>query len=207
MSVRKIKQVLKKNGYQVAGVEYLRGSSVCESEWVFQVTDFEKEMILEHGADYFVISDFSSCNELGGNAEDVMEILDNLPELSEIPICRAVRFVREHSQDLARKLINEIPAEYIEHQPDLKCIAVTPKGQYCMTAPISMKKNEVYITALNELLDTLSIVEHLNGIDACLAYITLMNMNKNDSILCPKTGKVFKKQNIKNAVTYWKACQ
>ena len=85
MSTRKIKSALNKKSIPFIKIEWVRGNSECESEWFIELTDGTKRDLLEASkkdskgeitADHF---DYS-----GGNAETVMEFIDELPSLKVV---------------------------------------------------------------------------------------------------------------------------
>ena len=82
MSTRKIKSALNKKGIPFMKIEWVRGDSQCESEWFIKFTEGTKRDLLEASKkdgegeltkDHFEYS--------GGNAETVMEFIDELPNL------------------------------------------------------------------------------------------------------------------------------
>ncbi|HRA28956.1 MAG TPA: hypothetical protein PLT61_05320 [Acinetobacter johnsonii] len=82
MSTRKIKSALNKKGIPFIKVEWVRGNAECESEWFIELTEGTKRDLLEASkkdskgeltADHFKYS--------GGNAEAVMEFIEELPSL------------------------------------------------------------------------------------------------------------------------------
>lgn len=82
MSTRKIKSALNTKGIPFIKIEWVRGNAECESEWFIEFTEGTKRDLLEASkkdiegeltADHF--------NYSGGNAEAVMEFIDELPSL------------------------------------------------------------------------------------------------------------------------------
>lgn len=87
MSTRKIKQVLKKKGYELLDVKVLPWTLMGETEWLILVPVHQQELIIEHGGDYFCEQDFESgSGYFGGDAEYIAEALDCLPDLSKIKV-------------------------------------------------------------------------------------------------------------------------
>lgn len=85
MSTRKIKSALNKKGIPFIKIEWVRGNSECESEWFIEFTEGTKRDLIEASkkdsdgeltADHF--------NYSGGNAEYVMEFVDELPSLKVV---------------------------------------------------------------------------------------------------------------------------
>lgn len=82
MSTRKIKSALNKKGIPFMNIEWVRGNSECECEWFIEFTEGTKRDLFQASkkddegeltADHF--------NYPGGNAEAVMEFIDELPSL------------------------------------------------------------------------------------------------------------------------------
>ena len=82
MSIRKIKSALNKKGIPFIKIEWIRGNYECESEWFIDFTNETKRDLIEASkkdgegeltADHF--------NYSGGNAECIMEFVDELPSL------------------------------------------------------------------------------------------------------------------------------
>ena len=82
MNTRKIKSALNKKSIPFMGIDVQRGNSVCETEWFIEFTEGTKRDLLEASKkdgegeltkDHFEYS--------GGNAETVMEFIDELPSL------------------------------------------------------------------------------------------------------------------------------
>lgn len=82
MSTRKIKAALNKKGIPFIKIEWVRPDACCESEWFIEFTEGTKRDLIEaskkddEGAlteDHFKYP--------GGDAEAVMEFIDELPSL------------------------------------------------------------------------------------------------------------------------------
>lgn len=82
MSTRKIKSALNKKCIPFIKIEWVRADAHCESEWFIEFTEGTKRDLFEASkkdiegeltADHF--------NYSGGNAEAVMEFIDELPSL------------------------------------------------------------------------------------------------------------------------------
>jgi hypothetical protein len=82
VSTRKIKSALNKKGIPYVKIEWVRPDSFCESEWFIKFTEGTKRDLIEVSkrdgegeltADHF---DYP-----GGDAEAVMEFVDELPNL------------------------------------------------------------------------------------------------------------------------------
>ena len=82
MSTRKIKSALNKKGIPFIKIEWVRGNSECESEWFIEFTEGTKRDLLEaskkDGEGELTQDHFEYA---GGNAETVMEFVDELPSL------------------------------------------------------------------------------------------------------------------------------
>ena len=82
MSTRKIKSALNKKGIPFINIEWVRGNSECESEWFIEFTEGTKQDLFEasikDGVGELTAAHF---NYSGGNAESVMEFIDELPSL------------------------------------------------------------------------------------------------------------------------------
>ena len=82
MSTRKIKSALNKKGIPFIKIEWIRGNAECESEWFIEFTEGTKRDLLEaskrDGEGELTKDHFSYP---GGNAEYVMEFIDELPSL------------------------------------------------------------------------------------------------------------------------------
>ncbi|ENW00189.1 hypothetical protein F938_00833 [Acinetobacter bereziniae LMG 1003 = CIP 70.12] len=82
MSTRKIKSALIKKGIPFINIEWVRGNSECESEWFIEFTEGTKQDLFEaskkEGKGELTTDHF---NYPGGNAETVMEFIDELPSL------------------------------------------------------------------------------------------------------------------------------
>ena len=82
MSTRKIKSALNKKSIPFIKIEWVRGNSECESEWFIEFTEGTKRDLLEASkkdAEGELTKDHFSYP--GGNAEYVMEFIDELPSL------------------------------------------------------------------------------------------------------------------------------
>ncbi|MCO8088194.1 hypothetical protein [Acinetobacter indicus] len=82
MSIRKIKSALNKKGIPFIKIKWVRPDLHCESEWFIEFTEGTKRDLIEASkkdgegeltADHF--------NYSGGNADEVMEFIDELPSL------------------------------------------------------------------------------------------------------------------------------
>ena len=82
MSTRKIKSALNKKGIPFIKIEWVRGNAECESEWFIEFTEGTKRDLLDtskkDGEGELTVDHF---NYAGGNAEAVMEFIDELPSL------------------------------------------------------------------------------------------------------------------------------
>ena len=87
MSTRKIKQVLKKKGYEVLEVRVLPWTWHGETEWLVLVPKDQQDLIVKHGSDYFCGQDFAGEGHFGGNAEYIEEALEFLPDLTKLESC------------------------------------------------------------------------------------------------------------------------
>lgn len=82
MSTKKIKSALNKKGIPFIKIEWVRGNAECESEWFIEFTEGTKRDLFEASrkdADGELTPDH--FNYSGGNAETVMEFIDELPSL------------------------------------------------------------------------------------------------------------------------------
>lgn len=82
MSTRKIKSALNKKGIPFIKIEWIRPDACCESEWFIEFTESTKRDLIEaskrDGEGELTQDHF---NYPGGNAEYVMEFIDELPSL------------------------------------------------------------------------------------------------------------------------------
>ncbi|AWL29248.1 hypothetical protein DJ533_12060 [Acinetobacter defluvii] len=86
MTTRKIKQVLKKKGYELLDMRILPWTWQGETEWLILVPKDQQQLIIKHGSDYFCAQDFSGDGYFGGNAEVIAESLEFLPDLNSLEI-------------------------------------------------------------------------------------------------------------------------
>lgn len=84
MSSRKIKQILKKKGYELLDLRVLPWTWQGETEWLILVPKCQQELIVKYGSDYFCNQDFASDGYFGGNAEVIEESLEFLPDLNNL---------------------------------------------------------------------------------------------------------------------------
>lgn len=85
MSTRKIKSELKKKGIPFVRIEWVRGNNECECEWFIEFTEGTKRDLIEASkkdSEGELTSDH--FNYAGGNAEYVMEFIDELPSLKGV---------------------------------------------------------------------------------------------------------------------------
>lgn len=82
MSIRKIRSSLKKKNIPFVKIEWIRPDAHCESEWFIEFTEGTKRDLIEasrkDGAGELTMEHFQYP---GGNAEMVMEFIDELPNL------------------------------------------------------------------------------------------------------------------------------
>lgn len=82
MSVRKIKSALNKKRIPFLSIDWVRGNLECESEWFIEFTDGTKRDLLEASKkDSEGVLTLDHFNYAGGNAEVVIEFIDELPSL------------------------------------------------------------------------------------------------------------------------------
>ena len=84
MSTKKIKQVLKKKGIPYESLEVERATYASETVWVIMFSAETKDKIIQLSNGDITEDDFW-CG-FGGNAEDIRELLDMLPDMSQLEV-------------------------------------------------------------------------------------------------------------------------
>ncbi|WP_269914029.1 hypothetical protein [Acinetobacter sp. HY1485] len=80
MSSKKIRSVLKKQGYEILDLIVMRGNGYCTTEWLVKLPQSQIDFLMGLDDEDFSEFDFNQDGYFGGDAEIISEILECLPK-------------------------------------------------------------------------------------------------------------------------------